>query len=71
MLFADLLSLHLVTFLMFFILVHIYASTALTDTATLRGSYYFYLLANDVVTEYLRNYNLTTPPYHYYQYIQS
>jgi len=48
-----------------------HASTALTDTATLRGSYNFYLLANDAVTEYLRNYNLTTLPYHYYQYIQS
>jgi len=50
---------------------HAHASTALTDTATLRGSYNFYRVANDAVTEYLRNYNLTTPPYQYYQYIQS
>jgi len=28
-------------------------------------------VANDSVTEYLRNYNLTIPPYHYYRYIQS
>ena len=46
-------------------------STALTDTTTLRGSYNFFHVANDTVTEYLRNYNLTTLPYHYYQYIQS
>jgi len=45
---------------------HAHAPTALTDGATLRGSYNFYHLANDAVTEYLRNYNLTTLPYQYY-----
>ena len=47
------------------------APTALTDRATLQGGYKFYDLANDTVAEYLRNYNLTTLPYHYYRYIQS
>ena len=51
--------------------MHTFAPTALTDRATLQGSYNFYHLANGTITDYLRNYNLTTLPYHYYQYIQS
>ena len=54
-----------------YLYIHVYSPAALTDTATLQGSYDFYHLANEHVTEYLRNYNLTTIPYHYYQYIQS
>jgi len=60
---SSLLSLHVPTCMCFLI--------ALTDTATLQGSYNLYRLANASMTEYLRNYNLTTLPYYYYRYIQS
>ena len=46
-------------------------NTALSHISVQSDTYKLYSLAKDNEMDYLMNYNLTSPPYQYYQYIQS